>query len=718
MNLLEGLNEAQQQAALVTRGPLLILAGAGSGKTKTLTHRIARLIAEEGVWPSQILAVTFTNKAAKEMRERLGKLLDQPNNRNFMPWMGTFHGICVRLLKMDGHAISVERNFVIYDEDDRRSLIKQAMKQLSISDKELKPAAASGAISNAKNEMRTPDEYEAAAKYPYEKNIAKLYKRYETMRKTAGALDFDDLLLDGVRLLRDVPEMRTKWRDHFKHILIDEYQDTNAAQYQLIKLLVNDDKNICVVGDVWQSIYSWRGADFTNILNFERDFPGATVVKLEQNYRSTGNILEAAGNVISKNTQRTEKKLWTAEGPGSPVQVHGVYDEAEEARLVGDRISTHVAMKARSYGDFAILYRTNAQSYTLERAFLQLRIPYQLVGGVRFYDRKEVKDIIAYLRLIYQPNDRMSFSRIVNIPGRGIGATSLEKFLNWQSEQETDIITALTKVEEAGVVTGKARQGLGNLGRILKDLSAKVEETSPNELIEGILSATGYRNYILDGTPQAEDREANIGSLLSDAQNFSPLPDFLEEVALMSSVDSENDGQKVTLMTLHAAKGLEFPVVFIVGMEEGIIPHARVFDAAPAELEEERRLAYVGMTRAREELYMTYASTRMLFGGVQHNPPSRFLGEIDGQFSGSDAVGSYAPISGSNNYEDLSQKPANDEPRYVPDFNEGDIVRHQVFGEGTIMELDGETANIYFKGKGSKKLNISFAPLEKISSDS
>jgi len=703
MNLLEGLNEAQQQAALVTRGPLLILAGAGSGKTKTLTHRIARLIAEEGVWPSQILAVTFTNKAAKEMRERLGKLLDQPNNRNFMPWMGTFHGICVRLLKMDGHAIGVERNFVIYDEDDRRSLIKQAMKQLSISDKELKPAAASGAISNAKNEMRTPDEYEAAAKYPYEKNIAKLYKRYETMRKTAGALDFDDLLLDGVRLLRDVPEMRTKWRAHFKHILIDEYQDTNAAQYQLIKLLVNDDKNICVVGDDWQSIYSWRGADFTNILNFERDFPGATVVKLEQNYRSTGNILEAAGNVISKNTQRTEKKLWTAEGPGSPVQVHGVYDEAEEARLVGDRISTHVAMKARSYGDFAILYRTNAQSYTLERAFLQLRIPYQLVGGVRFYDRKEVKDIIAYLRLIYQPNDRMSFSRIVNIPGRGIGATSLEKFLNWQSEQETDIITALTKVEEAGVVTGKARQGLGNLGRILKDLSAKVEETSPNELIEGTLSATGYRNYILDGTPQAEDREANIGSLLSDAQNFSSLPDFLEEVALMSSVDSENDGQKVTLMTLHAAKGLEFPVVFIVGMEEGIIPHARVFDAAPAELEEERRLAYVGMTRAREELHLTYAYSRLQFGQRGYNAMSRFITDMG------DKVASTVP-------EQPMFHPANDEPFYSDELalEVGDSVKSAAFGVGEVIDVDGLAVTIAFKNGTTKKLNAEYARLERL----
>jgi DNA helicase-2/ATP-dependent DNA helicase PcrA len=385
MNVLEGLNEAQATAVEVAKGPLLILAGAGSGKTKTLTHRIAHLIANEGVWPNQILAVTFTNKAAKEMRERLGRLLDQDSSRrDFMPWMGTFHGICVRLLRMDGQAIGISRNFVIYDEDDRQSLIKQAMKQLGLVDREMKPSQISSLISSSKNKMIRPDEFEASASYPYQKNVAKIYRKYEEMRQKAGALDFDDLLLDGVRLLKDAPSIREKWRTNFKHILIDEYQDTNAAQYQIVKLLINDDKNICVVGDDWQSIYSWRGADFTNILNFERDFPGAVVVKLEQNYRSTGNILEAAGNVIEKNTQRTDKKLWTAEGPGSPVQVHGVYDEAEEARMVGERISTHVQMKARTYGDFAVLYRTNAQSYTLERAFLQLRIPYQLVGGVRF----------------------------------------------------------------------------------------------------------------------------------------------------------------------------------------------------------------------------------------------------------------------------------------------------------------------------------------------
>lgn len=702
MNLLEGLNEAQQEAAQVTTGPLLILAGAGSGKTKTLTHRIARLVADEKVWPSQILAVTFTNKAAREMRERLAKLLDQPNERNFMPWMGTFHSICVRLLRMDGQAIGVSRNFVIYDEDDRRSLIKQAMKQLSISDRELKPSQASATISTAKNEMREPAEYEAAANYPYEKNIAKLYHRYESIRKEAGALDFDDLLLDGVRLLRDVPELRAKWRAHFKHILIDEYQDTNAAQYHLVKLLVNDDKNICVVGDDWQSIYSWRGADFTNILNFERDFPGAKVVKLEQNYRSTGNILEAAHNVISKNTQRTDKKLWTAEGPGSPVQVHGVYDEAEEARLVGERIAAQVAIKARIFSDFAVLYRTNAQSYTLERAFLQLRIPYQLVGGVRFYDRKEIKDIVAYLRLLYQPNDRMSFSRIANVPGRGIGATSLEKFLKWQSEQSIDIITALNKVSEVSLITGKAKQSLASLGAVLRTLAERVENTHPTELIEAVIAKTGYRNYILDGTPQAEDREANLGALLSDAQNFSDLADFLEEVALMSSVDTESDGQKVTLMTLHAAKGLEFPVVFIVGMEEGIIPHARVFESGPAELEEERRLCYVGMTRAREELHISYAYSRLQFGQRSYNPMSRFITDMGDQIAATTPATMFPE--------------KNDEPFYsdVLELEVGDQVKSSAFGVGEIIDVDGMAVTVAFTSGQTKKLNAEYARLERL----
>lgn len=703
MDLLGELNDAQKEAALTTTGPLLILAGAGSGKTKTLTHRIALLVAEQKVWPSRILAVTFTNKAAKEMRERLSTLLQQPNDRNFMPWMGTFHGICVRLLRMDGNAIQVPRNFVIYDEDDRQGLIKQVMKSMSISDKDMKPSAVSGAISSAKNALQDPDEYETSANYPFQKNVAKVYREYEERRKAAQALDFDDLLIEAVRMLRDNKELREKWRTQFEYILIDEYQDTNAAQYQLVKLLVNEKQNICVVGDDWQSIYSWRGADFTNILNFERDFPGAKVVKLEQNYRSTGNILDAAHSVITKNTQRTEKELWTSEGAGAPVQVHGVYDEAEEARQVADRISAQVTIGARQYDEFAVLYRTNAQSYTLERAFLQMRIPYQIVGGVRFYDRKEIKDVVAYLKLIYQPFDRMSFSRIANVPTRGIGATSLERFLTWQSNSGRDIIDALTVMGEESVVTGKAKGAMVVLGERLQTLRSRIEELHPADLIEELIKTIGYRDYILDGTPQAEDREENLGSLLSDAQNFVSLSDFLEEVALMSSVDSASGGNKVTLMTLHAAKGLEFPVVFMVGMEEGILPHSRVFESGPSELEEERRLCYVGMTRARQELHLSYAYSRLQFGTRGYNPVSRFIADMGNQVA---MVNPDPQIMG---YKE-------EEPFYSDEvgFQEGDRVRSAAFGDGEIIEVDGLAVTIAFLNGQTKKLNAEYANLQKL----
>lgn len=699
MDLFDGLNTAQADAVKTVRGPLLILAGAGSGKTKTLTHRIAYLIAHENILPNEILAVTFTNKAAKEMRERLGVLLGQDSSsRSFMPWMGTFHGICVRLLRIEGETIEIARNFVIYDEDDRRGLVKQAMKQLSINDKEIKIQSVSGAISTAKNEMLDPAEYGASAQYPYQKNIAKIYQRYEELRKTAGALDFDDLLLEVVRLFKEVPEVRKKWQSIFKYILIDEYQDTNAAQYAIVKSLVNDERNICVVGDDWQSIYSWRGADFTNILNFERDFKGAKVVKLEQNYRSTGNILDAASNVIAKNIQRTDKKLWTAEGPGAPVQVHGVYDETAEAQLVAERISTHVSIGARQYGDFAILYRTNAQSYTLERAFLRLRVPYQIVGGVRFYDRKEIKDIIAYLRLIYQSNDRMSFSRIVNVPTRGVGETSLERFLVWQASSGLDILSALMNVEQTSTVTARAKQSLVGLGEKLRIMQAMLGIASPAEIIEKLIDITGYRDYILDGTPQAEDREANIGALLSDAQSFASLPDFLEEVALMSSADTDSQDQKVTLMTLHAAKGLEFPVVFIVGMEEGIIPHARVYEAGPAELEEERRLAYVGMTRAREELHLTYAQSRLQFGQRGHNDISRFITDMGNQVAN---VSVEPHVIQDDFYSD--------EP-----FSVSDIVHSDAFGNGEVIDVDGMALTVTFDNGQTKKLNAEYARLKKI----
>lgn len=704
MDVLQDLNPAQAEAVQTIDGPLLILAGAGSGKTKTLTHRIAHLIANEGVWPNEILAVTFTNKAAKEMRERLGTMIGQNGSlRSFMPWMGTFHGICVRLLRQDGDKIGISPNYVIYDEDDRQGLIKQAMKQLQIADKQIKPRAVSSLISNAKNELVSPEAFASSANYPFQQAVAQIYAKYEKMRVAAGALDFDDLLIETVRLFQEQAEVREKWRSQFKHILIDEYQDTNAAQYAIVKSLVGESRNICVVGDDWQSIYSWRGADFTNILNFERDFPGAKIIKLEQNYRSTGAILEAAHNVISKNKQRTDKELWTAEPLGAPVQVHTVYDEAEEAYTVASRIGAQTSIGARQYGEFAILYRMNSQSYTMERALLQQRIPYQIIGGVRFYDRKEIKDIIAYLRLLYQPQDRMSFSRIVNIPVRGIGATSLEKFLTWQSDSGFDIITALMNVEQTSSVTPRAKAALVKLGELLRVLQAKIQaDTSPSEIIEHLITKTGYRDYILDGTPQAEEREANIGSLISDAKSFVTLPDFLEEVALMSSADTGSDKQKVTLMTIHAAKGLEFPVVFMVGMEEGIFPHSRVYEAGPAELEEERRLCYVGMTRARQELHLSYAQSRLQFGQRSYNPASRFLSDMGHEIM-SVATPSYDHVM-----DDI------DEYALLPSFDISDAVRSAQFGEGEIIDIEGMAVTVKFASGQTKKLNIEYARLEKL----
>ncbi len=701
MNLLDELNAAQASAVETTAGPVLILAGAGSGKTKTLTHRIAYLIQNESVWPNEILAVTFTNKAAREMRERLGHLVGQDGaQRQFMPWMGTFHGICVKLLRIDGAKIGIQSNYVIYDEDDRQGLIKQAMKRLSVSDKQIKPRAVSSVISNAKNELQTPEDMQAAANYPFEQQVADIYREYEQMRKAAGALDFDDLLIETVRLLRDDEEVRKKWRTNFKHILIDEYQDTNAAQYAIVKLLVNETRNICVVGDDWQSIYSWRGADFTNILNFERDFPGTKVIKLEQNYRSTSAILNAANNVITKNVERTDKVLWTDLGEGAPVQVHATYDETEEASLVADRIASQVMIGARGYGDFAALYRTNAQSYTLERALRLRRVPYQLVGGVRFYDRKEIKDVIAYLRLVYQPSDRMSFSRIVNVPTRGVGATSLEKFLTWQGSTGMDIIAALNNVEQTSSVTARARKSLAGLGTILRNVQGMVHAgKSPTEIIEALLLSTDYRHFLLDGTPQAEERDANIGALLSEVQVFADLSEFLEEVALVSSADTSAGKEKVTLMTIHAAKGLEFPVVFMVGMEEGIFPSARVYEAGPKELEEERRLCYVGMTRAREELHLSHAQSRLQFGQRNYNTVSRFIADIGDQVASIDEP-SYEP----------------DQDFYSDELNLeiGDRIRSTAFGKGEVIDIDGLAVTISFDGGVTKKLNAEYAHLEKI----
>jgi DNA helicase-2/ATP-dependent DNA helicase PcrA len=1072
--LFRDLNPEQRRAVETTEGPLLIQAGAGSGKTKTLTHRIAYLIATHKATPFNILAVTFTNKAAKEMRGRVAQLLgENPDNRGFMPYMGTFHGICVRLLRQDGESVGIPRSFVIFDESDRQAAVKQVSKQVMIDEKAFPARLLSGLISSAKNEMLSPAEYAGSVSGPAQQAAAKVYPLYERALKDASALDFDDLINRTVQMLKSQPEIRRKWQQQFKYIMIDEYQDTNAAQYQLVNMLTNDKKNIAVVGDDWQclilgslvetsdgfkkienvrkddmvrsasgygrtgyfkvltakkfaykgeiiqiktasgkelkctsnhllfsrwdktdsyfvylmyssvkgyriglakgtrfdgkkddiglrvranqeraermwiikvcqtledakyneclfaykygipmlvfhafanrfmalsqkhiddiyheidtesraqklmtdlglffnyphfmpqattrndikrinlnvvlfgdkrmsdrspwsasrlsvnttdprdlqvfeklgysvrsakagtfrteiykldygeienvigqikeedskgvqvrkygfltdkkssfmpagqihpdmlltvverdklvedqvvsvnrqsyvgsvydldvekvhnyvasgvavhnSIYSWRGADFRNILKFEKDYKDCTIIKLEQNYRSTKSILDAAHSVITKNAQRSDKKLWTDAGDGLPVQLLQVGSERAEGEAIIRRVRLGIDSGRRHYRDYAVLYRTNAQSRSVEEAFVHYGVPYRVVGGVRFYDRKEIKDIMAYLRLVFQPEDRVSFERVVNVPARGVGAKSLLNFFAWQSGQQLSLLQALQQAEDCADLTPKARKSLSELGDILASLREVSEDASVSGLIDSLLRRIDYLHYLDDGTPQGEARQENVRELLSVAREYQDegLAGFLEEVALVSDLDSADfTGDAVTLMTLHAAKGLEFPVVFMAGLEESILPHSRaLYDQG--EMEEERRLCYVGMTRARQELYMTYASSRMLYGGVQHNPPSRFLSEIDGEFQSTGGFETPTLLGAPSS----PTATALDEPRYVPDLNEGDKVRHQVFGLGTVMEIEGDNAVIYFKGKGTRKLNISFAPLEKL----
>ncbi|MDR1970265.1 MAG: UvrD-helicase domain-containing protein [Candidatus Nomurabacteria bacterium] len=753
--ILEGLNAPQREAVEFGDGPLLILAGAGSGKTKVLTHRIAYLISTGKAAPEQILAVTFTNKAAGEMRERLWRLLSKegqdkffsesstrqcvngdagatgpPENgdvaprgsldalrdeeknltglyanisRNFMPWMGTFHSIAVKILRIYGENIEIPHNFVILDEADRLNLVKRAMQGLGLTDKQFNPRSIVGMISSAKNDCLGPSEYADIAKMPAQVVAADVYPRYEQLRRNAKALDFDDLLLETVKLLKKVKTVRDELSGKFEHILIDEYQDTNRAQYQIIKLLLGPKKNICAVGDDWQSIYSWRGADFTNILNFERDFSGTKIIKLEQNYRSTEEILNAAHNVIVKNRQRTDKKLWTDKKGGSPVRIISSSSEFHEAEIVAQKVAAERQIGARNFDEFAVLYRTNAQSRVIEEVFLKYGLPYKIIGGTRFYDRAEVKDLMAYLRLIYQSFDRASFERIVNVPRRGLGETSIGRFLLWQGQRGTSIIDALINVENCDELLPRAKKFFANLGNDLYELSKLAETMSPDELLEKVINLFDYRAYLDDGTPSSESRLENIAELAGVAKSFANLPEFLEEVALVSSADQKAD-KAVTLMTLHAAKGLEFPVVLMVGMEEGIFPGARA-EYEPAAMEEERRLAYVGMTRAREELILTSATSRLLYGNRQYNPPSRFLFDIDPEFSQNFGLSEHGTFSNDS-----------PEPRFVPDEIElvvGDQVRHKIFGTGTVTDINGQLVSVDFGVGKIKKLNVAFAPLEK-----
>jgi DNA helicase-2/ATP-dependent DNA helicase PcrA len=650
-NLLEQLNEKQREAVVSTEGPVLVLAGAGSGKTRALTYRVAYLIQEKAVHPSNILAVTFTNKAAKEMAERVDKLLASPESRvqsPKLPWLGTFHSICVRILRREAHHLGYDRSFTIYDDQDSQSIIKKIVKELKLDPKKTAPSAIGYFISGAKAELIGPEEYSKLASGTFQKIAAEVYFRYAKALKKAEAMDFDDLILNCVKLFQLHPEVLDKYQRQFKYILIDEYQDTNHAQYMWAKLLASAHKNICVVGDDYQSIYSWRGANFKNILDFEKDYPDATVIKMEQNYRSTKAILAAAQGVIEKNTNRTDKKIWTENQDGLPVTVFEAINDRDEADFVVREIKALKLGGNAAYSDFGILYRTNAQSRIFEETFIHYDMPYQIVGGVSFYQRKEVKDIIAYLRLVYNANDLVSLERIINVPTRGIGPKTVEQFLEVQSPE--------SKAMPAGrqVQSEEHPEKIQKFLEMITDFRKYHENHSIVELIEYISRRSKYKDYLLDGTPEGEARWENIEELQNLAASFganetngpnSPnetneeldngeletaneLGEFLERVSLYQDSEQLNKGRDaVTLMTLHGAKGLEFDTVFLVGMEEGIFPHSRSLTDQD-QLEEERRLCYVGMTRARKRLYLLYALERLFHGNLMSSVPSRFIGEI------------------------------------------------------------------------------------------
>jgi DNA helicase II / ATP-dependent DNA helicase PcrA len=638
LQLLEGLNPAQLEAVTTPAGPLLILAGPGSGKTRVITHRIAYLIQHEMVLPHSIMAVTFTNKAASEMRLRLEKLVGPPSEGLTV---GTFHATCARILRRDGHYIGLDPSFVIYDDDDQISLVKSVLKELELDDKRYPARPFLSAISSAKSELKGPQEYGEFTTSYWQEVASRVYRRYQDQLKTNRALDFDDLLMSTVQLFRNCPEVLARYHDRYHQLLVDEFQDTNIAQYAIVKQLGERCRNVCVVGDPDQSIYSWRSADIRNILNFEQDYPDLKTVVLEQNYRSTTTILEAAQGVIAPNVLRKEKKLWTENGHGDPITLFEAYDEGEESKFVAREIERLAAREGHSLKDFAVMYRTNAQSRALEDAFLRYGLRYKLVGGTRFYERREVKDVISFLRLIQNPGDGVSAARVVNVPARGIGARTVAEIDRLSKQRGVSLFEAM-EIAVAEEPDGKSPTTLAPRVRnatatFVKMVNELVEEKSSLgilDLLDRVLEKTGYRAFLLDGTEEGQERWENVMELRTVARDYetlnpeSALDAFLEGMALMSDVDGlkeEEDG--VTLITLHAAKGLEYPCVLIVGLEDGICPHSRSVDD-PAALEEERRLFYVGITRAMKRLWLVYATRRTLYGNVNFNQPSRFLTDI------------------------------------------------------------------------------------------
>ncbi len=738
--LLNGMNPRQKEAVLHTDGPLLLMAGAGSGKTRVLTHRIAYLIEEKEVNPWNILAITFTNKAAKEMKERVNAILVSGGED---VWVSTFHSMCVRILRRDVDFIGYNRNFTIIDSSEQLTLMKRILKELNIDPKKYDPRSILGTISQAKNSLQTPQDFAKMQGSYYEEIAAKCYAAYQKELQYNQCMDFDDLIMNTIRLFEEHPDSLTYYQNKFHYIHVDEYQDTNHAQYTLVNLLAGRFRNLCVVGDADQSIYGWRGADMQNILDFEKDYPDAAVILLEQNYRSTKNILSAANQVIENNSNRKPKNLWTENKEGNKITYYRADNERDETRFIVDRMQEEIRNNHRNYGDFAILYRTNAQSRVMEETLLKANIPYKMVGGHKFYDRKEIKDILAYLNVLANPQDSINFERIVNSPKRGIGPGSIEKLRSFASLHEWPLLEAAQNVDLANI-GGKAGQQLGAFGEMIQEVTQMIPYLTVTELTKEVLDRSGYLEDLkIQNTLEAQARIENLEEFLTVTQEFDKqfeqqneedadapeekLTVFLNDLALVSDIDNlEEDASQVTLMTLHAAKGLEFPVVFLIGLEEGVFPLSRAL-MEESELEEERRLAYVGITRAEEALYLTNAFSRTLYGRTQYNRPSRFVEEIDQELleiEGMRPTPKKTPVfakkTAAYSYKQpetavVSSKSATGGEKNS--WKPGDKVKHKKWGLGTVVRVSGTSKDleldVAFPSQGVKRLLAAFAPIEK-----
>ncbi|RWZ57988.1 DNA helicase PcrA [Halobacillus fulvus] len=737
-SLIQGLNEQQRNAVTHTEGPLLIMAGAGSGKTRVLTHRIAYLLSEKDVSPRNVLAITFTNKAAREMKDRVEALVGADGEKI---WMSTFHSMCVRILRRDIDRIGYDRNFSILDSSDQLSVIKQVLKDLNLDPKKWDPRAMLGAISNAKNELMTAEDFEKQAGNIHDEQIAKVYKGYQKKLRKNQSLDFDDLIMQTLTLFDQVPEVLEFYQRRFQYIHVDEYQDTNHAQYQLVKHLASRYQNLCVVGDSDQSIYAWRGADIQNILNFENDYPNARTILLEQNYRSTELILDAANHVIDNNSGRKPKRLWTDNAGGEKIQYHQASTEREEGLFVTDKIEDLIRQGQFRYQDVAVLYRTNAQSRTIEETFVKAGVPYQMVGGTKFYDRKEIKDMLAYLRLIANPNDDLSFQRVVNEPKRGVGKTSMDKMIAYAADHDISLYEAAAEVDFVGV-SAKAAKAIINFRKMIQNWAEQQEFLSATDMVQEVITKTGYEEMLLnEKSLEAQSRLENIEEFKSVTKNFEEnsedktLVAFLTDLALIADIDSMNEDPNsddtVTMMTLHSAKGLEFPVVFLIGMEENVFPHSRAL-MEDEEMEEERRLAYVGITRAEKKLFLSHAKMRTLYGRTNMNPISRFISEIPDQLLEGKEQEEELPFFNqkktSNPFKTQAQKPEKRAAKKVEKkgtggekigWQPGDKAEHKKWGTGTVINIRGEgdsmELDIAFPAPtGIKRLLARFAPITKV----